>query len=58
MNTDRSIKTARIGGVFSTYIRENFFFKFDSFWFEGSKEFIIDGDRKTLTKILFGIKNF
>ena len=31
-------------------------FLFDSFGLEGFKEFIIHNDRKTLNKILFGIK--
>ena len=31
---------------------------FDSFGFEGFKESIIDDDRKTLNKILFGIEKF
>ena len=46
------------GGVFSTYIREKKIFLFDSFGFEGFKEFIMDDDRKTLNKILFGIEKF
>ena len=33
-------------------------FLFDRFGFEGFKEFIINNDRKTLNKILFGIENF
>ena len=33
-------------------------FLFDSFGFEGFKEFIIDNDRNSLNKILFGIEKF
>ena len=33
-------------------------FLFDSFGFEGFKEFIIDDDRKALNKILFGVEKF
>ena len=33
-------------------------FLFDSFGFEGFKEFILQSDGKTLNKILYGIKRF
>ena len=47
-----------IGGVFSTCTKKKEIFLFDSFGFEGFKEFIIDNDRNILNKILFGIKKF
>ena len=33
-------------------------FLFDSFGFEGFKEFILDDDRNILNKILYGIEKF
>ena len=33
-------------------------FLFDSFGFEGSKEFILKNDQKVLNKILYGIEKF
>ena len=48
----------RIGGVFLDLHSRKETFLFDSFGFEGLKEFIINNDRKTLNKILFRIKKF
>ena len=39
-------------------MKEKKFFLFDSFGFEGFKEFVIDNDRNILNKILFGIEKF
>ena len=40
------------------YIQKKEIFLFDGFEFEGFKEFILQDDRKTLNKILYGIKRF
>ena len=57
MKTDWSNKKGTHWWSFpNLHPRKEIFFIFDSFGFEGFKEFIIDGDRKALNKILFGIK--
>ena len=58
MNTDRSDKNGMHWWSFLDLHPRKEFFSFDSFGFEGFKEFIIDHDRKTLNKILFRIKKF
>ena len=50
MNTDRSNKNSRHWWSFLDLHPRKEFFLFDSFGFEGFKEFIIDNNRKTLTK--------
>ena len=56
MNTDRSDKNGMHWWSFLDLHPRKQIFLFDSFGFEGFKEFIIDDDRKILNKILFGIE--
>ena len=56
MNTDRSDKKGMQWWSFLDLHPRKEIFLFDSFGFEGFKEFIIDDDRKTLNRILFGIE--
>ena len=56
MNTDRSNKKGTHWWSFLNLHPRKEIFLFDSFGFEGFKEFIINDDRKALNKILFGIK--
>ena len=56
MNTDRSNKKGTHWWSFLNLHPRKEIFLFDSFGFEGFKEFIIKDDRKALNKILFGIK--
>ena len=58
MNTDRSDKNDMHWWSFLDLHPRKEIFLFDSFGFERFKEFISDNDRKTLNKILFGIKKF
>ena len=52
------IKNVCIGGVSWIYIQKKEIFLFDSFGFEGFKEFILNNDRNILNKILYGIEKF
>ena len=56
MNTDRSNKNGMHWWSFLNLHLRKEIFLFDSFGFEGFQESIIDNDRKTLNKILFGIE--
>ena len=56
MNTDRSDKKGTHWWSFLDLHPRKEIFLFDSFGFEGFKEFIINHNRKTLHKILFGIE--
>ena len=58
MNTDRSDKNDTHWWSFLDLHERKEIFLFDSFGFEGFKEFIIDNDRNILNKILFGIEKF
>ena len=58
MNTDRSNKNGTHWWSFLNLHKKKENFLFDSFGFEGFKEFIIDNDRNILNKILFGIEKF
>ena len=58
MNTDRSDKNGTHWWSFLDLHKKKEIFLFDSFGFEGFKEFIIDNDRNILNKILFGIEKF
>ena len=58
MNTDRSDKNGAHWWSFLNLHKKKEIFLFDSFGFEGFKEFIIDNDRNILNKILFGIEKF
>ena len=58
MNTDRSDKNTTHWWSFLDLHPRKEIFLFDSFGFEGFKEFIINDDRKTLNKILFGMEKF
>ena len=51
----KSLSVYNFTSFLNVHQRKNFFI-FDSFWFEGFKEFIIDDDIKTLNKILCGIE--
>ena len=51
------IKRVRIGGFSWNYVQKEIFL-FDSFSFEGFKEFILDDDRNILNKILYDIEKF
>ena len=56
MNTDRSDKKGTHWWSFLNLHPRKEIFLFDSFGFEGFKEFIINDDRKAHKKILFGIE--
>ena len=56
MNTDRSDKKGTHWWSFLNLHPRKEIFLFDSFGFEGFKEFIINHDRKAHKKILFGIE--
>ena len=56
MNTDRSDKNSTHWWSFLDLHERKEIFLFDSFGFEGFKEFIIDNDRNILNKILFGME--
>ena len=58
MNTDQSDKNGTRWWSFLNLHERKEIFLFDSFGFEGFKEFIIDNDRNILNKILFGIEKF
>ena len=58
MNTDCSDKNGTHWWSFLDLHERKEIFLFDSFGFEGFKEFIIDNDRNILNKILFGIEKF
>ena len=58
MNTDRSDKKGTHWWSFLDLHERKEIFLFDSFGFEGFKEFVIDNDRNILNKILFGIEKF
>ena len=58
MNTDQSNKNSTHWWSFLNLHPRKEIFLFDSFGFEGFKEFIINDDRKTLNKILFRIEKF
>ena len=58
MNTDRSDKKGTHQWSFLELHTKKEIFLFDSFSFEGFKEFILDNDRNILNKILYGIEKF
>ena len=58
MNTDRSNKNGTHWWSFLDLHKRKEIFLFNSFGFEGFKEFVIDNDRNILNKILFGIEKF
>ena len=58
MNTDRSDKKGTHWWSFLSLQERKEIFLFNSFGFEGFKDFFIDNDRNILNKILFGIKKF
>ena len=58
MNTDRSNKSSMHWWSFLDLHPRKEIFLFDSFGFEGFKQFIMQDDRKLLNKILFGIEKF
>ena len=58
MNTDRSDKKGTHWWSFLELHTKKEIFLFDSFSFEGFKEFILDDDRNILNKILYGIEKF
>ena len=58
MNTDRSDKNRTHWWSFLNLYERKETFLFDSFGFEGFKEFIIDNDKNILNKILCGIEKF
>ena len=58
MNTDCSDKKGtHLWSLLNLHERKEIFL-FDSFCFEGFKEFVIDYDRNILNKVLFGIEKF
>ena len=57
MNTDRSDKKGTNWWIFLDLHPKKEIFLFDSFGFDGFKESLPD-DKKTLNKILYGIKKF
>ena len=58
MNTDRSDKSGTHWWSFLDLHPKKEIFLFDSFRFTGFQKFVIDNDRNTLNKILFGIEKF
>ena len=59
MNTDHSDKKGTHWWSFlDLHPKKKEIFLFDSFGFDGFKEFLLQDDRKTLNKILYGIKKF
>ena len=58
MNTDRSDKSGTHWWSFLDLHPKKEIFLFDSFGFTGFQKFVIDNDRNTLNKILFGIEKF
>ena len=58
MNTDRSDKKGTHWWSFLELHTKKEIFLFDSFSFEGFKEFILDDDGNILNKILYGIEKF
>ena len=58
MNTDHRDKKGTHWWSFLDLHERKEIFLFDSFGFEGFKEFVIDNDRNVLNKILFGIGKF
>ena len=58
MNTDCSDKKDTHWWSFLYLHAKKRSFLFDSFGFEGFKEFLLQDDRKTLNKTLYGIKRF
>ena len=58
MNTDRYNKKGTDWWSFLDLHERKEIFLFNSFGFEGFKEFVIDNDRNILNKILFGIEKF
>ena len=58
MNTDCSDKKGTHWLSFLDLNPKKQIFLFDSFGFEGFKEFLLQHGRKTLNKILYGIKKF
>ena len=56
MNTDRSNKDGTHWWSFLDLHPKKEIFLFDSFGFTGFQKFVIDNDRNTLNKILFGIE--
>ena len=58
MNTDRSDKKGTHWWSFLELHDKKEIFLFDSFGFEGFKEFVIDNDKNVLNKILFGFQKF
>ena len=57
MNTDRSDKKGTHCRSFLDLHTNKELFLFDSFDFEGFKEFILDNDKNILNKILYGLKS-
>ena len=58
MNADRSDKKGTHWWSFLNLHKKKEIFLFDSFGFEGFKEFVIDNDRNILNKVLYGIEKF
>ena len=58
MNTDRDNKSGTHWWSFLDLHPKKEIFLFDSFGFEGFKQFIIQGDKKVLNQILFGMEKF
>ena len=58
MNTDRSNKKGMHWWSFLDLHLKKEVFLFDSFGFDGFKEFLLQDDKKVLNKILYGIKKF
>ena len=58
MNTDQSDKKVTHWWSFLELHTKKEIFLFDSFSFEGFKEFILDDDGNILNKILYGIEKF
>ena len=58
MNTDRNNQKGEHWWSFLDLHERKEIVLFDSFGFEGFKEFVIDNDKNILNKILYGIEKF
>ena len=58
MNIDHSNKKGTHWWSFLDLYPKKEIFLFNSFGFDGFKEFLLQDDKKTLNKILYGIKGF
>ena len=58
MNTDRNNRKGEHWWSFLDLHEKKEIFLFDSFGFEGFKEFVLNDDKNILNKILYGLEKF